>query len=709
MNANPTREQYGGKLPYDMFISNAKIASASIFLLIEIQCKKPSYNLQYALLGCTNPGFGGYPLDEDATNKQGIEYIACAVSSIRTNDLLWNQTSFFKTADAADRIKVIIKLMLLVSKQVINDDIIQSRLSDKRKYLSESTTLHNSAPKDMIYSTFLPEQILVKPEDAAKDVITPEVAQTMGNNGRIALVKLWIRQAHLHAKEHAILIRGSPRIETSCCMEKIESPGIFWKNIDTFPEITKRVLNPRLQGHALVTEFIPRDSGSGVVEPDKDLYYRIFLKYCFQGERMGYVHQPGVTNKCISCGFQFPSHPSIMDSDTEGKAALSSQEVKTTSADFTNLLDKIHTVYGVTAIKSAIISPIDKIMGEFGLVEPSPLLNWASIIDETTKNFQRLAPDADKGDIVLAASTISNAYGDSESFIKSILKAERLHIIMDSISELSWLNFFQVLQIYFITPFQRLLSKFNRNSLFIPIEMKNALSETHTTQDLEPILVTDLEIIKLSEDEFKGPKMALAQEKIAYYLKQVSALLPYKNKIRKTVVPGGSLSLTYIQKALFYGPIATLMKPVGKEVTPMKFIAKFIIQSLDKYNKEKLSYSDKDLKDLIAIRDEKERVNVVKEFNKLTDEERGMELMNKKLGIGKWAVGGTKLIYAYDKDYYDLERQKRLNAGIMDFPGLGNSDVPQGRQMDEFGFPTSNDNELDSGYDNNQHGDDDNE
>jgi hypothetical protein len=34
-------------------------------------------------------------------------------------------------------------------------------------------------------------------------------------------------------------------------------------------------------------------------------------------------------------------------------------------------------------------------------------------------------------------------------------------------------------------------------------------------------------------------------------------------------------------------------------------------------------------------------------------------------------VGGTKLIYAYDKDYYDLERQKRLAAGIIDFPGSG--------------------------------------
>jgi hypothetical protein len=115
---------------------------------------------------------------------------------------------------------------------------------------------------------------------------------------------------------------------------------------------------------------------------------------------------------------------------------------------------------------------------------------------------------------------------------------------------------------------------------------------------------------------------------------------------------------------------------------------------------------------LIAIRNEKERVNVIAEFDKMTDEERAVELINKKLGIGKWAVGGSKLIYAYDKDYYDLERQKREAAGIIDFPGLGPDQMPElgGREVDEYGLPIFGDEELerDGGYDMegfNQHAD----
>ena len=117
---------------------------------------------------------------------------------------------------------------------------------------------------------------------------------------------------------------------------------------------------------------------------------------------------------------------------------------------------------------------------------------------------------------------------------------------------------------------------------------------------------------------------------------------------------------------------------------------------MNKFNKERLAFSDTELKEMIAIRDEKERSNIIAQYSKLTDEERAIELMNQRLGLGKYAVGGTKLIYAYDKDYYDLERQKRLAAGIIEFPGSGNGEMlpPDGRDVDENGFRIYNDDEM---------------
>ena len=64
-----------------------------------------------------------------------------------------------------------------------------------------------------------------------------------------------------------------------------------------------------------------------------------------------------------------------------------------------------------------------------------------------------------------------------------------------------------------------------------------------------------------------------------------------------------------------------------------------------------------------------------------------IEMIKMRLGIGKWAVGGTKAIYAYDKERYDVERDERAQAGIIDFPGYG-PEGPRGGQpkTDALGF-----------------------
>lgn len=704
------------------------ITAAAVFLLLEIQTRIPPYQIRKTVLQCTNPGFGGFPLDTDTANKQGLEYMACAVESIKRTDSVWKNTGFHsnpRLTSAQKQVGILSYITDTLSK-VIGDDIIQAGLSEKRKYLEKaaSQAAGITGPQDEIPATFLPEQIIITPEEAAKDAITPEVLQNMGNKGRQGLVKLWIRQAHLLAKKTAALTRGSPLSETTCCLANIEGPGNFWRSASDLPDIGKRTLIPNQQGQALVTEFEPREAGGDVAEPDRELYYRLFLKCCFQGSRIGYPHEPNLLNVCVNCGFDFQTNPSVMDTDTEGKAALASQNVVTGTEEFTRLLDTIHTVNNVPVVKIMELESVREIMNELGDVEPAPIPGWSEVIEATTESFLSLPPDADKGDIAAAAGPISEATSGSETVIQDHLKGPNYQMVLEEIVKLSWFNFFQVIQSYFITPYERILTQFDENSLFVPVELRKALSEDHVQKDLIPILAAELEAVKANRDDIKKPSYQLARAKLKYFLEQMSAILSFKDKIRPIVVPGREMSLVYIQRAMFYGPLASLinageMPPGAEVVSPirslgdqsMRFISQLVAISLTKYKRERLSYNDQEIKELIAIRNEKERVNVIAEFDKLTDEERAVELINKKLGIGKWAVGGTKLIYAYDKDYYDLERQKREAAGIIDFPGLGpdQMDAFEGGNVDEFGFPVYGDAELEreGGYDHNQHADDD--
>ena len=64
-----------------------------------------------------------------------------------------------------------------------------------------------------------------------------------------------------------------------------------------------------------------------------------------------------------------------------------------------------------------------------------------------------------------------------------------------------------------------------------------------------------------------------------------------------------------------------------------------------------------------------------------------MEAALKQLGMGKWAVGGTKAIRQYDADRYEAERAERAAAGIVDFPGqdAANAAGEGGQPYDMFG------------------------
>jgi len=752
----PSRESYAadqkkskGRMPdYEIALARDMINSTAVYLLLEIQTKIPAYVVRYALKGCKSPGFEGYPLETDETSQQGIQYVACAISSIRKKELPWS-IAYQTIADDIQRQTGIAISMQKIIKRIVSQDIIQAQLEEKRRYLlhvfGKSVSEDGSRTRDAIPATFLPEQMIISPEDAAKQVISQEVVEALGNErARAALVTLWIRHAHAIAQRTAMLIRGSTFSETTCCMNKVSEPGSYWKSLGELPDIRHRTLVPHSQGQSLLTVFVPRSAEAGVTEPNKDLYYRLFLKCCFTGPRVGYSHQPGVTNQCLWCGFQFPTHPSIMDSDKEGKAALDG--VETNTVQFTELLDNIHKVNRVEPVKVREITTVQKCMEELVRLEPAPVENWKTIMGKTAEQFMKLNhPDAVADDFTIAASELIHVSSSCKELIRARLTVVKYQTYLERISQLTWVDFFRVLQAYFITPLQRIASNFSSESFKIPIEMSNALSQTHVDEDLKPLIDAELLFLTSNRGLIGGGKIRFALQKIEYCLAQYSALLPFMERIRPSVIPGRDRALFYIQEVFLYGPLSTLLdashipgaeidfgawqassnnkvrgsqmssQMIGEDIrqqgametvqdVSIKFLLRMVASSLKKYNDEFLAYDQEKLKSLIADREEKERVNVVREFNKKSDEERQVELINKRLGIGKWAVGGTKLIYEYNKDYYDLERQKRIDAGMIDFPGHGER---QNQNMDEFGDQYDNEEyDAENGYDHNEQNDD---
>jgi hypothetical protein len=726
-----SRESYAKgkpKLDYDVFHARHFIAFCSIFLLIDIQTKKPDYVIRYRLQACKTPTFDGYPLDTDFTKRNGIQYLSCAVASTRLKEKPWSATGYNNEKDDVKRMNAAVYYMVLLFPKIMEDPMIQADLAEKRRYMEEvmgKETTGDNIPRDMVFSTFLPDLKTPTAAEAAKNAITPEIAEKLGNQQ--ALVRLWIRRAHQIANDSKEVIYGSPFLETTCCVSTLESPQEKWKEVSDLPDLPSRRWTPFLQGSALVTHFMPRAQDSAVAEADKGLFYRVFLKYCFKGPRVGHPHEANLTHRCLWCGFQFPSHPKIMDAEQEGKPALITQEVSTDTESFTTLLDTIHTVYEVSP--ELLPSPVGftELMTDFGAIQPPPIEQWSAVMEETIREFKRLnhnaSPEELKSDIALAMGAMSDVGRFYQDRIQSRVSKKYMEI-MEEIVRLPWNNFFQILQTYFSVPFHRILSGFDRDSLFIPVELRMDLSDQHAT-DLKGMMDVHLrDLSKIPEDWATNSQYDLARAKMRYYSQQMGEIMAYKERIRAIRFPGRQTSLEYIQRVLFFGPLgmmldsyhipqdAVIMSAVKEISNPsIDFLLQMILTSISKYNREKLSYDDDRIRYMIAVKEEMERVHVIKEFDKLTDEERAIEKMNKKLGLGKWAVGGTKLIWAYDKEYYDQERLRRLDAGMIDFEGVstGENLPPSGREYDEFGLPVFSDmdSERDGGYDFAQHGDDD--
>ena len=74
----------------------------------------------------------------------------------------------------------------------------------------------------------------------------------------------------------------------------------------------------------------------------------------------------------------------------------------------------------------------------------------------------------------------------------------------------------------------------------------------------------------------------------------------------------------------------------------------------------------------------KEKQQFIGEIDRMSRDERKVELMMKSLGMGKWAAGGSKAIRQYDPERYEVERAERVAAGITDYAGLAKQGGPGG-------------------------------
>ena len=688
----PSREDYKriskGKrvVDYDIFINRILVASLAANCLLEIQTDVPGYVLRYKMPGC-RAGFTGFPLGNEK-DRTGVEYIICAVSSIRESTPPWNLTGFQAETNEKKRQTAIEALVNRNFETLLANAAVQQQISVKRAYLQKvygGVTYAEQLPEN-IPDGFRPYPYVKEGEEAAASPVVSDAATPREK------IRGWVSSAHQMGKDNGNYVKGSPLSDATCCLARIQEPGKFWKEKGNGLPVLPSKTAPRgpINSH-LTVHFKVRPASVYEVSVPPEILYKIFLKVCYHGPRKGLPHEPGYTNICAHCKFIFPENPyeprplppistesmktyreEVEASVLKGKVALETQGITVNSKTFESILDSTHRAFHVDppVLKKPIAGM--SLLDGLRAMKPEPFDGWLGLITETMETLSKLPPNSSNLDMARAYGSMSNFAADLIAIFKREIGEENgaaLEKILEDASAV------ETIQTYILIPFQRIVTGFHTQSLVFSGSFN--LEGGNIEDDINNNIKHHLEFMSLLEKRATG----FTLEKIKWTRSRLAQVIVFLQKyIRGAYIPGGEVGLPYIVTALLGGILGEFIDPgfIPANTYTEGMIdpgSKAPIQILDicvqKIRKEGLRFTDEQVKEIINRRDEIEKLSFIRRFENLTPQEKSVAKMNKKLGLKEWAVGGTKAIYAYNPEQYDIERQQRVEMGFTELVDTG--------------------------------------
>ena len=677
-------------IDHQMFLNRIMVAALAANCLIEIQTNVPGFVVRYKLAGCV-AGFSGFPVGNEK-DLTGVEYIICAVASIREDAAPWNLTGYQQETSEKRRIDSIKTNTTRVLDAVLTQAAVQQQISKKREYLKSvyGTLTHSEQLPEKIPDGFRPVPYAITKEAATKTPTVPEAATPSEK------IRGWVMLAHQVGVETGNVVKGNPYSDATCCLGPIQEPGKFWRGITTLPQLPpKAPPQGPINSHVSI-HFQPRPYESLVGSVPPDIMYRIFLKVCYEGPNTGLPHEFGYTNMCANCGFVSPESPyavrpfppigskdllktyteEIESIVTKGKVALQTQKVKIDSSTFEGILDATHRAFKVDPPVPVRPPAGMKLFEMFRTLEPEPFDGWRQLITSTMEKLSSLPPGPTKIEVATAYGALSDFSLENMEVLKERIGVENA-ATLQRVLESPITDSTEAIISYILMPLQRLASGFQISSIQVPrgYELGSG-TEEDVNQNLKQHLLFVQQLAKRAT--------GLTLEKIKWAIQRLSrAIVLLKQNVRSAFIPGGEIGLPYVVLTLVTGILTNFIDPdfvpTGGETELVDAGARAPIQILDvcvqKMRKEGLKFTDEAIKEMIARRDEIEKNSFIRRFEGLTPQEKAMMKRIKQLGLKEWAIGGTNAIQKYDSDQYEVERAQRAEMGFVEFFGAEGADL----------------------------------
>lgn len=342
-------------VPYINFQSTQIIGAVGALAVLELQTNP--IHVPIAAPGCVLAR-GGFPLDgvDPATAGTGaLDYVSCALATIKRDDVPWNKVFWSTETDMKRRVEqskntILLAIAKLLGIQLkgmpplvpLENNAYKQLLDDKRanKVSGESADAGLASNGDKIPPSFRPLQRMTIPEIAPisnvelfkKDVVSGDIVpiRQFTYEHQLVLNMKLVANFHSAASESGVIQDNNPCSESVCCTRKLSElnqigngvgslslpEGVFGE-VDLLKKAVVKVSrrDPAMS-HTGTHFYVPWSAPQQfnvLPTPDESVYYKLFLKNCYKGRKYGTTHELDESYKCRNCGFQYPAELAYMN------------------------------------------------------------------------------------------------------------------------------------------------------------------------------------------------------------------------------------------------------------------------------------------------------------------------------------------------------------------------------------------------------------
>ena len=699
LNRRPSREQYvaaekarqkqqkGAKAQdYDVYRNRILVSAVLAYAIIELQTHIPNYIPRFSSYGC-NVDLRGYPLGKEG-DKRIIEFMSCIANTIllsKANDSSedpWFLCRFLDERSDKKRQEIIIRYIETLLKEVLVFSDVQNLISKKKEYIMAT---YGKSELTEGLQEYIPNNFTPFLYKEAEEIIVPEAANIYEKS------RAYILETHKYALE-TVKKEISPYAERTCCIESIQTPLAFWKSKSLTVLPPKDSPKGPINSHSKF-KFELRQEQSFEFNVSKDEYYKLFLKVCYTGEHLGLPHEPGYNKTCSYCGFKVPEDP-----ETQGAQSLKEQNVEVNEASFQKLLNAVHLVNSVVLEKPTNIPIGNELFQILYAISPSPFEEWKPLLNETLVDLIKLDKSSSESDFAVAYGKISSVAMQSFRELKDFIGENDKNII-EQMCDQPIRQVIESLETSILVPLTRILKGYNTAQLEVPADYK---LDGLIISDIKKFMSFHTDYLKNLSEKVNG----FAKSKIQYAVEQLSIFIKtFQQHVRIPLLLGGKVGAQYLLQAGVASILRDMIDPNVVAPTNLQDntsldsstnVPKLVLKELiKKYKDERFRLTDEEIRIEIAKRNEKEKMLIISKFDRMSKEEKALELIKKKFGLGDWAVGGTKAIYLYNPEQYERDREQRSQMGFSDFPQMA-----EAQAQDQYY-------EQNAAYDTHQTGEDD--